>query len=143
MSPKRARPTEAALALLLQARSLLANSGEAEASAHLDECIAWLEPKLPLRAPPAPAAAFDSAALPPSPQRSQQTQTQSSLSLQATAGTQADGPLSADASSQVVPASAHAASQAVAMQSVATTQAGGTQTAAFGQRNLQENRVSR
>jgi len=151
-SPKRPRASEAALALLLQARSLMNSSGELEeACNHLDACLVALESKLPLKRapPPVPPSAASSdvlkalatSALPPSPQRSQQTQTQSSLSTQQTAGTQADGPKSADASSQVVPASAHAASQAVvAMQSVATSQSAGTQ-AVLGLRQPQENRL--
>lgn len=122
ISPKRPRATEAAHALLLQARALLASAGEAEASSHLlDACIASLD--LELRPPPRPPVAALSAMPHPSPQRSQETQTQSSLWSQH-AGTQADGPKSNDASSQVVPSSASQASQAVVMHTVATTQSG-------------------
>ena len=123
ISPKRPRATEAAHALLLQARALLESAGEAEASSHLlDACIASLD--LELRPPPRPPVAALSAMPHPSPQRSQETQTQSSLWSQQNAGTQADGPKSTDAASQVVPSSASQASQAVVMQTIATTQSG-------------------
>ena len=123
ISPKRPRATEAAHALLLQARALLESAGEAEASSHLlDACIASLD--LELRPPPRPPVAALSAMPHPSPQRSQETQTQSSLWSQQNAGTQADGPRSTDAASQVVPSSASQASQAVVMQTIATTQSG-------------------
>lgn len=122
-APARSDPRSEALALLIRAREVLETCREhhdlGAASMHLDACLAVLQPHCAPGTSAAPVASMTHTS-----SHDESTQTQSGLSTQQTAWTQASPP-SREASSQVAkPPSVNTASQACAPISTATTQVG-------------------